>query len=324
MRLQDQFTNGIDRMNKIAYSLINGNAKLWASIAEQKGIISVDEKIEIQNLVDLRNVIGHGGAGKVMITSDDVNTVTTYIRIMNNTAGKIQRYDQSHTPNYKPNKSKRNNIKQQPNHCFNPNIATNTSDILLLQRAEKIKNEYKKIHLVFPNSHERIEIFSNVGNKFESKQFIYNKGTIIKALAHVLDFQNISYNAYQWSLCAGNYTDIFGNYSRRSMGKNIGFLPNDTYIFQCSVPLAPVTENSVSASFLLDFNPIENQGYMKKVFYTFLLLHGKDVNNFRANTLIVRGIYRIIIDGNNFSTTLIAEGSAVPELKWDIDNSIKN
>lgn len=47
MRLQDEFANGIDRMNKIAYSIVNGNAKAWASKAERKGIISVNEKIEI-------------------------------------------------------------------------------------------------------------------------------------------------------------------------------------------------------------------------------------------------------------------------------------
>ena len=91
MNLQDEFANGIDRMNKIAYSIVNGNAKAWASKAERKGIISVDEKIDIENLVALRNLIGHGGAGRVLISQMDVDSVNTYIRIMNNTSDRFRR-----------------------------------------------------------------------------------------------------------------------------------------------------------------------------------------------------------------------------------------
>ncbi len=91
MRIQDEFANGIDRMNKIAYSIIDGNAKAWASKAERKGIISVSDKIEIENLVDLRNLIGHGGAGRVVVTQADVDAVNTYIRIMSNTSGRFER-----------------------------------------------------------------------------------------------------------------------------------------------------------------------------------------------------------------------------------------
>lgn len=98
MRLQDEFTNGIDRLNKIAYSIVNGNAKAWASKAERKGIISVNEKIEIENLVELRNVIGHGGAGKVMISQSDVDSVNTYIRIMNNTANRFRKNENNDMP----------------------------------------------------------------------------------------------------------------------------------------------------------------------------------------------------------------------------------
>ena len=36
MTLQDEFVNGIDKMNKIAYSLVNGNAKEWASLLSVK------------------------------------------------------------------------------------------------------------------------------------------------------------------------------------------------------------------------------------------------------------------------------------------------
>ena len=90
MRLQDEFANGIDRMNKIAYSIVNGNAKAWASKAERKGIISISEKIEIENLVGLRNVIGHGGAGRVMITQSDIDSINTFIRIMANTSDRFR------------------------------------------------------------------------------------------------------------------------------------------------------------------------------------------------------------------------------------------
>ena len=95
MRLQDEFTNGIDRMNKIAYSLIGGNAKVWASKAERKGIISISDKIEIENLVNLRNLVGHGGAGRVYISPSDMYSVNNYIRIMNSTANRFRNNNSS-------------------------------------------------------------------------------------------------------------------------------------------------------------------------------------------------------------------------------------
>lgn len=90
MSLQDDFSNGIDKLNKIAYTIVNGNAKAWASKAERKGIISIDEKIDIENLVGLRNVIGHGGAGRVVITQTDVDSINRYILIMNKTSNRFR------------------------------------------------------------------------------------------------------------------------------------------------------------------------------------------------------------------------------------------
>lgn len=89
--LQDEFVNGIDRMNKIAYSLVHGNAKAWASKAERKGILTISEKIEIEDLVNLRNTISHGNAGKVFITNRELNAINRYIRIMNNTVDRFRR-----------------------------------------------------------------------------------------------------------------------------------------------------------------------------------------------------------------------------------------
>lgn len=98
MNLQNDFANGIDKMHKIAYSLVKGNARAWASKAERKGIININEKIEINNLVDMRVFISHGGAGKLNITSLDVQKVNYYIKIMNNTAGRFQTSDNNDMP----------------------------------------------------------------------------------------------------------------------------------------------------------------------------------------------------------------------------------
>lgn len=90
MRLEDQFVNGIEKMNSIAHSLVNGNAKLWATKAERKGIISSFDKDVIFKLVGIRVFIAHGGAGRVQIAEEEVNEVNKYIRIMNSTSEKFK------------------------------------------------------------------------------------------------------------------------------------------------------------------------------------------------------------------------------------------
>lgn len=49
-------------------------------------------------MVELRNVIGHGGAGRVMITQPDIDSVNTYIRIMNNTSDRFRRNGNNDMP----------------------------------------------------------------------------------------------------------------------------------------------------------------------------------------------------------------------------------
>lgn len=98
MSLQDDFVNGVDRMNKIAYSIVDGNARAWASKAARKGIISINDKIEIENIIDLRVLISHGGAGRVVITLKDIDFINTYIKIMSNTAGRFLKKEKNEMP----------------------------------------------------------------------------------------------------------------------------------------------------------------------------------------------------------------------------------
>ena len=98
MNNQDQLVNGVDRMHDIAYALVGGNARAWANKAEQKGIISINQKSEINKIVDMRVFIAHGGAGKVIVSKADIDAVNKYIRIMNNSAPRFKRDNQGLPP----------------------------------------------------------------------------------------------------------------------------------------------------------------------------------------------------------------------------------
>ena len=47
MNLQDEFTNGVDRLNKMAYSLIHGNAKNGPKKPKEKELYHLAMKLKL-------------------------------------------------------------------------------------------------------------------------------------------------------------------------------------------------------------------------------------------------------------------------------------
>ena len=85
-----QFIDAVDRLNKMAYMLVDGNAKAWASVAARLKIITYKDRARIEQLVDLRNSMGHGNAEYINVGQKAVNEVHRYIAIMNNTADRVK------------------------------------------------------------------------------------------------------------------------------------------------------------------------------------------------------------------------------------------
>ena len=84
MTPNERFIDAIDTLNKRAYSLVEQNAKGWARYACEKGIISLEECEQIEQYVNLRNTMGHGGMKYITVTEEDVEQVNKYIDIMTN------------------------------------------------------------------------------------------------------------------------------------------------------------------------------------------------------------------------------------------------
>ena len=86
----NQFIDAVDRLNKMAYMLVNGNAKAWATKAVQLQVITYKERARIEQLVDLRNSMGHGNSMYINVGPNEVREVNKYVKIMNETATRIK------------------------------------------------------------------------------------------------------------------------------------------------------------------------------------------------------------------------------------------
>lgn len=82
----DKFIDAIDKLNKMAYMLVNGNAKVWAAKAVERKIITYDQRARIVQLVDLRNSMGHGNSVYINVGAKEVEEVKKYIAIMDKTS----------------------------------------------------------------------------------------------------------------------------------------------------------------------------------------------------------------------------------------------
>ena len=81
-----EFSDAIDQLNKIAYMIIDGNAKAWAILAVKKGIITFKDCARIEQLVDLRNTMDHGNAQYIKADLELVNEVKKYIDVVDKSA----------------------------------------------------------------------------------------------------------------------------------------------------------------------------------------------------------------------------------------------
>lgn len=95
---QNGFSNAMDALNRTAYPLVKGGAYKWARVAERKSIIGVQDITTIGNLTNLRNMISHGGAGRVKVTQSDIDKANHYLRIMISTASMMKRKEPIHMP----------------------------------------------------------------------------------------------------------------------------------------------------------------------------------------------------------------------------------
>lgn len=86
----DRFKDLIDKLNKMAYMIVDGNAKLWASKAVQKKIITYKDRARIEQLVDLRNSMGHGNSAYINVGPNEVNEVNRYVKIMSKTSDQLK------------------------------------------------------------------------------------------------------------------------------------------------------------------------------------------------------------------------------------------
>lgn len=86
----DRFKDAVDKLNKMAYMLVGGNAKAWAAKAVRLGIIDYEDRARIEQLVDLRNSMGHGNSMYINVGPNEVREINNYIRIMSNTANQLK------------------------------------------------------------------------------------------------------------------------------------------------------------------------------------------------------------------------------------------
>ena len=85
-----QFSDAVDKLNKMAKMIVGGNAKDWASKAVRAGIIDYDDRVTIVRLVDLRNQMDHGNSAYISVGPNEVRTINNYSRIMSNTANRLR------------------------------------------------------------------------------------------------------------------------------------------------------------------------------------------------------------------------------------------
>jgi hypothetical protein len=97
-----KFIDAIDKLNKMAYMLVSGNAKAWADQASQMGLISYKERARIEQLVDLRNSFGHGNSAYINVGSKEVKEVNNFVKIMNKTAKQVKASNVHRQPTFPP------------------------------------------------------------------------------------------------------------------------------------------------------------------------------------------------------------------------------
>lgn len=147
MTREDKFKNLISKLNDISYKLVGGNAKAWANVAREKGLIKPSDEAEIIRLVNLRNTMSHGGAGNVVISEEELNIVRHYIKIIDANANKFkgssnQSNNKSNASNF-AQKPKKNLVVQQPKKQNKQSEVVGLQNKLQAEKQEKAALEKK-------------------------------------------------------------------------------------------------------------------------------------------------------------------------------------
>ena len=122
----DQFKDSIDKLNKMAYMLVNGNAKAWAAKAVQLQVITYKERARIEQLVDLRNSMGHGNSMYINVGPNEVREVNKYVKIMNETASRFKT-KRHQSPNKSTSTISSNSSYYQKMYGYKRNTSTSVS-----------------------------------------------------------------------------------------------------------------------------------------------------------------------------------------------------
>lgn len=88
MELKDVFVNKIEELNCLAKDLGETNFKNWAFNAFKNGKISNVDNSKILMYHDIRNIISHGGSGRITIYQEDIDFLDKYIAILDPKRGR--------------------------------------------------------------------------------------------------------------------------------------------------------------------------------------------------------------------------------------------
>ena len=91
----DEFKDAIDELNKMAYMIVDGNAKEWARKATKINLITYQDQAKIVQLIDLRNSMGHGNSRYINVGPSEVSEVKKYATIMSKNANKLNGHKNS-------------------------------------------------------------------------------------------------------------------------------------------------------------------------------------------------------------------------------------
>ena len=137
MELENVFRNKMQELNCYAKDLGFINFKQWAQKEfDNKKINNLDSS-KIALYVDMRNVISHGFAGKVIIDEEDIRFLDKYIKILKNTLGIIE----EPIENSKPAETQRVIKTKEKGEDLDINKASKKSIMLYI---EKLKEEAKR------------------------------------------------------------------------------------------------------------------------------------------------------------------------------------
>ena len=188
------------------------------------------------------------------------------------------------------------------------------------------RQQQKKIKIIFSDSRNRIDLYSNVGQTKNVKYYALNGqriGTIFKCVLNIENHIKYDENTTV-SVCAGKFSDFFSGYSLVDHYGNL--LPDDAFIYKCSIPtLNEDYSQYVSSFFAVD--PMRICSGMVSEAWFICALHWEipDPDSFYSHKYMkLLGLYHVYLDRDKelWTITKMAYGRDIPALEWDKMNEI--